>query len=253
MSISRSSAPDYLHEYLEYFGANYTSVKDLRELQQLEKKSDYDLIFIDFDYVDAEDLSKYSASQAEMILITKSYYMKKIESLKLNIFKVLYEPINGTKIMTILESHDADAFANKRAQKSRKKVSADTKFAANALVAEDNVINQKLIKRTLEDLGLGITLANNGLEAFEKRKNGDFDIIFMDIQMPVLDGIEATLEILDFEEDFNKPHIPIIALTANAMQGDREMCIEAGMDDYMTKPIKRELVFEMIKKWVLES
>ncbi len=241
---------DYLHEYLEYFGTNYTSVKDLRELQQLEKKSDYDLIFIDFDYVDAEDLSKYSASQAEMILITKSYYMKKIESLKLNIFKVLYEPINGTKIMTILESHDADTFANKRAQKSRKKVSADTKFAANALVAEDNVINQKLIKRTLEDLGLGITLANNGLEAFEKRKNGDFDIIFMDIQMPVLDGIEATLEILDFEEDFNKPHIPIIALTANALKGDRERFLDAGMDEYTTKPLVRTQIMSILNQFV---
>ena len=90
-------------------------------------------------------------------------------------------------------------------------------FDANVLVVEDNIINQKLIKRTLEDLGLHVALASNGLEAFQKRKDGDFDLIFMDIQMPLLDGVEATKEILAWEEEFNKPHVPIVALTANAL------------------------------------
>ncbi len=143
--------------------------------------------------------------------------------------------------INVLESFDLESFNNKKAQKIRHKKfdAATSKFKAKALVAEDNIINQKLIRRTLEDLGLEITVANNGLEAFEKRKNGDYDVIFMDIQMPVLDGIEATQEILDYEEDFEVPHVPIIALTANALKGDRERFMDAGMDEYTTKPLVR--------------
>jgi len=247
------SQSEYLREYLDYYGVNYTAFKDLRELQQLESKSSYDMLFIDYDFANEDDLGKYAKAQEEFVLITKSYYMKKIDSMKLNTFKTLYEPLNGTKLLNTLESHDAVEFANKRAQKSRKKVSSDTKFSAKALVAEDNIINQKLIRRTLEDLGLDITLAANGLEAFEKRKGGDFDVIFMDIQMPVLDGVEATLEILEYEEDFNQPHVPIIALTANALKGDRERFIDAGMDEYTTKPLVRAEIVSLLNHFLSDK
>ncbi len=77
----------------------------------------------------------------------------------------------------------------------------ETKFDAKVLVTEDNIINQKLIKRILEEHGITVDIANNGLESFEKRRSGNYDLLFMDIQMPVMDGIEATHEILDYEED----------------------------------------------------
>jgi len=231
----------YLKQYLDFYGVSYTTFKDIAELQKLERQINYDMLFVDFDYTNETGVEEFSKTQEELVLITKSYYMKKIDSLGLEIFKVMYEPMNGTKIKNVLESFDLESFNNKKAQKIRhKKFDAQTsKFKAKALVAEDNIINQKLIRRTLEDLGLDITLANNGLEAFEKRKNGEFDVIFMDIQMPVLDGIEATQEILDYEEDENVPHIPIIALTANALKGDRERFMDAGMDEYTTKPLVR--------------
>jgi len=231
----------YLKEYLDYYGVSYTTFKDISELQKLERQINYDMLFVDYDYANEAAIEEFSKTQEELILITKSYYMKKIDSMGLDIFKVLYEPMNGTKIKNVLESFNVESFNNKKAQKVRhKQFDANTsKFKAKALVAEDNIINQKLIKRTLEDLGLDITLANNGLEAFEKRKNGNFDVIFMDIQMPVLDGVEATQEILDYEEDFNIPHTPIIALTANALKGDRERFMAAGMDEYTTKPLVR--------------
>jgi len=231
----------YLKAYLDFYGVSYTTFKDIAELQKLERQINYDMLFVDYDYTTEAGIEEFSKTQEEMILITKSYYMKKIDNMGLDIFKVMYEPMHGTKIKTALESFDLESFNNKKAQKIRhKKFDAKTsKFSAKALVAEDNIINQKLIKRTLEDLGLDITLANNGLEAFEKRKNGNFDVIFMDIQMPVLDGIEATQEILDYEEDFEVEHIPIIALTANALKGDRERFMDAGMDEYTTKPLVR--------------
>jgi CheY-like chemotaxis protein len=178
--------------------------------------------------------------------------MKKIDSMGIEIFKVLYEPLNSTKIRSTLDSYDVEAFTSRKQKATRRKKfdEKNSRFAASALVAEDNVINQKLIRRTLEDLGLEITIANNGLEAFEKRKNGDFDVIFMDIQMPVLDGIEATQEILDFEEDYGQHHIPIIALTANALKGDRERFLAAGMDEYTTKPLVRSEIISLLNKFL---
>ncbi|RLA72609.1 MAG: hybrid sensor histidine kinase/response regulator [Epsilonproteobacteria bacterium] len=244
------SQSTYLREYMDFYGVSYTPFKNLRELQQLEKKTTYNMLFVDYDFTDEETLVKLTEKQDAFVLIAKSYYKKKIDVLGLDILKTLYEPLNGTKLLNILEAHDAEAFANKRAQKNRRKVSSDTKFAAKALVAEDNIINQKLIRRTLEDLGLEITLANNGLEAFEKRKGGNFDVIFMDIQMPVLDGVEATMEILEYEEDFNQPHTPIIALTANALKGDRERFLEAGMDEYTTKPLVRSEIMNLLNQFV---
>ncbi len=85
----------------------------------------------------------------------------------------------------------------------------------------------------------------------------DFDLIFMDVQMPEMNGLEATGKIRAFEQTVanagNKPHIPIVAMTANAMKGDREKCIKAGMDDYMSKPIKREVVFEILDQLVFRK
>ncbi|MDQ1244202.1 MAG: hypothetical protein QG565_542, partial [Campylobacterota bacterium] len=123
---------------------------------------------------------------------------------------------------------------------------------ANVLVAEDNIINQKLIQRTLEDLGLTVTIANNGLDAFQKRKDGKFDLIFMDIQMPFLDGVEATAEILEWEHDYNQPHTPIVALTANALKGDREKFLAAGLDEYTTKPLVRTEIISVLNNFLAD-
>lgn len=242
----------YLKEYLDYFGVSYTTFHELDELKMLERQVNYDLLFVDNDYTGDVDMTAYASSQEQLVLITKSFYMKKIDSMGIDIFKVLYEPLNSSKIRITLEAYDAEAFSNRKIKVSRRKKfdEKNSRFAATGLVAEDNIINQKLIRRTLEDLGLEITIANNGLEAFEKRKNGSFDIIFMDIQMPVLDGIEATQEILDFEEDYGQNHIPIIALTANALKGDRERFMAAGMDEYTTKPLVRSEIISLLNNFL---
>jgi len=107
----------------------------------------------------------------------------------------------------------------------------------SVLLAEDNVINQKLAARILENRGHKVTIAGNGQEALEALETGHFDVILMDVQMPVLDGFQATGRIREGERGSDR-HIPIVAMTAHAMKGDREKCLASGMDDYVTKPLK---------------
>jgi PAS domain S-box-containing protein len=127
----------------------------------------------------------------------------------------------------------------------------EMKHSVCILLVEDNPVNQKLAKIMLTKAGYQVAVADNGKEAVERYMESpkDFDLIFMDVQMPEMDGLEATKAIR--EKGFDT--IPIVAMTAHAMKGDREMCFEAGMDDYITKPIKRELVFEILEKWVLKK
>jgi PAS domain S-box-containing protein len=115
------------------------------------------------------------------------------------------------------------------------------------LLAEDNQINQKIVVRTLGKAGYNIDVVQNGREAVEAAVRNEYDIIFMDVQMPVMDGYEATRAIRS-KEGLSK-HTPIIAMTAHAMEGDRERCLQAGMDDYISKPIDWQEMFKLIKKW----
>ena len=244
----------YLREYLDFFGVSYTSFKDMNELDTLQRQINYDLLFVDFDYTDEEALEQYTQLPQELVLLTKSYFMKQIDTMHLDIFKTIYEPLNNSKIKHALENYQNENFHAQKIQKAnRKKFNADaSKFHANVLIAEDNIINQKLIKRTLEDLGLTISIASNGLEAFQKRKDGNFDLIFMDIQMPFLDGVEATREILEYEEVYSQPHVPIIALTANALKGDRERFLAAGLDEYTTKPLVRSEIVSLLAHFLAD-
>ena len=117
------------------------------------------------------------------------------------------------------------------------------------LLVEDNLTNQKLALLQLKKLGLIIKLASNGQEAIDLIFKNHFSLVIMDCQMPILDGFEATRKIRQIEK-INGGHIPIIAMTANAMQGDKEKCLEAGMDDYISKPVKISELQEKTKKWI---
>jgi len=242
----------YLREYLDYFCIGYTTFKDINKINSLQKDINYNLLFVDYDYVDDKALEELSKLSPELIVLTKSNLMKKVDALGLDIFKILYEPLHVSKIKQMLENYiSANASIQVLKKQPHKKFDLNTsRFVANVLVAEDNIINQKLIKRTLEDLGLTVTIANNGLDAFQKRKNGNFDMIFMDIQMPFLDGVEATAEILEWEEDYDRPHVPIVALTANALKGDRERFLLAGLDEYTTKPLVRSEIISVLNKFL---
>ncbi|WDN87412.1 hypothetical protein BuS5_00380 [Desulfosarcina sp. BuS5] len=132
--------------------------------------------------------------------------------------------------------------------------------AVKILYAEDNPVNQKVGEKMFKRMGYQIKIASDGLQALELVTGRDaYDIIFMDMQMPNMDGLQATREIRKWEKtlkkDISNQHtrIPIIALTANAMKGDREKCIQAGMDDYMSKPFKTEDIQKMVHKWSVKE
>ncbi len=112
------------------------------------------------------------------------------------------------------------------------------------LLAEDNVVNQKLAMRILQQMGYRADLASNGIEAVESVQRQAYDVILMDVQMPEMDGLEASRRICAMAVPEQRPRI--VAMTANAMQGDREMCMDAGMDDYLTKPIRVDRLVEAL-------
>ena len=127
----------------------------------------------------------------------------------------------------------------------------EVKHSASILLAEDNPVNQQLAVKLLTKAGYKVDVAADGREAVEKfaAQPDAYDIIFMDVQLPEMNGLDATqtLRSLGFVS------IPIVAMTANVIKGDREKCLEAGMNDYISKPIKRDVVFDMLRKWVIEK
>ncbi|KIW30711.1 hypothetical protein, variant [Cladophialophora immunda] len=122
----------------------------------------------------------------------------------------------------------------------------DYKKSLNVLLAEDNEVNQKVAIKILEKYNHVVTVVGNGLEAVNAIKHNRFDIVLMDVQMPVMGGFEATREIRQYEKEKALPRTPIVALTAHAMLGDREKCIQAQMDEYLSKPLKQNLLMQTI-------
>jgi CheY-like chemotaxis protein len=118
------------------------------------------------------------------------------------------------------------------------------------LVAEDNVVNQKVALRILQKLGYRADAVADGREAVMSLETIPYDIVLMDVQMPQMDGFEATGVIRDPASRVRNHHIPVIAMTAHAMKGDREKCLEAGMDDYVSKPVTALALNDMLEKYL---
>lgn len=117
----------------------------------------------------------------------------------------------------------------------------------SVLLVEDNVLNQKLIFLNLSKYGFKIDIANHGKEALDKLDHGKYDLVLMDLMMPIMDGLETTVAIRD-KEKLTKEHLPIVGLTANTYDADREKCLSYGMDEYMTKPFDLQEFFRNLKK-----
>lgn len=124
------------------------------------------------------------------------------------------------------------------------------KLEGKILLAEDNLVNQEVASVMLQTMGINPRVANNGQEAIKLLQEDNFDLVLMDCQMPVMDGFEATAAWRQREQDLGLPPMPIIALTANAIVGDRERCLEKGMSDYLSKPFSPEQLYELLTRWL---
>jgi CheY-like chemotaxis protein len=150
-------------------------------------------------------------------------------------------------LMTLLAREAVDAAPRPAsATKPRIDVGLAARHPLRILLAEDNVVNQKLAIRLLQQMGYRADLASNGIEAIECVERQAYDVVLMDVQMPEMDGLEASKAITARWSAEERPRI--VAMTANAMQGDREQCIAAGMDDYVTKPIRVDSLVEALTR-----
>jgi signal transduction histidine kinase/CheY-like chemotaxis protein len=245
----------FLYNYMRYFGAQAKYYEDLSGLKNLIYKSGANVIIADYDTIGKEELEEYKKIRIPVILIMRASQHSLFEKLRSKYITPIYEPVNITKLVKVLELDrkilPKIVDAPKAADVAKKTTNRyGHKFDANVLVAEDNEINQKLIRRTLEGLGLTITIVPNGKLAYEQRISTNFDMIFMDIAMPVMDGVEATHKIIEHEKENNLTHVPIIAVTANALKGDRERFMQEGLDEYVTKPIKQENILNVLNQFI---
>jgi len=250
----------YIKDYLDYYHIKVTSFTTGAELKRYNESSEIKGIWLDIDTIDKELLKSIKRLNSNKVVIIASFSSRnKIETLGLKSSKILYKPITPTKILNALNRNNNSEKSRQKEMQSAKVDNHttapfnDIQFEGKILVAEDNFINQKLVKQILIKYGIEVELANNGLEAFEKLKDNNYDLILMDIQMPVMDGVEATHEIINYEEEENLEHTPIVALTANALEGDRERFIEEGLDDYIAKPIKTSELLFILKKFLHQA
>lgn len=198
----------------------------MREIRKIKSKKELPVIML-------TSIGLHEINQKEYEELFNSYIAKPVKQSYL--LDVVLEVL----------SNDFDSNANKSL--TTKHVSKDTDKAIKILVAEDNVINQKLAERILQQIGYIPDVVNNGYEVLEALSRKSYDLIFMDIQMPEMDGIQATKEVIKRYSGKQRP--VIIAMTANAMQGDKENFIAQGLDDYISKPIILEELESIIAKW----
>jgi signal transduction histidine kinase/ActR/RegA family two-component response regulator len=207
-----------------------------------------DIMIFDHHYARlAGELEQCASIDCKTILLTNGALSSRINPERHHFTKVLYRPVTLAKSIRILNVHNEEIDITPKPSKELKNV--DSFKGLKALVADDNPVNRKLVKIILEKIGLDVTLASDGQEVFDAYREDRYDIIFMDIQMPDMDGIEATHAILAYEKDKKLPHVPIIALTANVGVGDKERYIAEGMDDYATKPLEIDTIKMLISKY----
>jgi len=236
-----------LDSYITFFGGTVQEVRG----ENISSGNIPEILIVDHHGMTQEMTDLLRGLPSKRVLLTYTSLYEELGEVRSVFDEVIYMPITLEKLGKLLHSGRtaADRAEEKAQQTAPVKKEQKTFEDLHVLVAEDNPINQKLIKIVLENFGLNVTLASNGEEAVKARKNGKYDMIFMDIQMPVMGGVEATHQILAYEKEQNLLHIPIIALTANALSGDREKYIAEGMDDYATKPLDIKVIEKLVSQY----
>ncbi len=175
-------------------------------------------------------------SPAAIMMLTSSGQRGDIERCRqLGVTSYLFKPVRRAELLSAILAVVDHTVPSSLGTLSNKEAEPRGK-GLHILVAEDNPVNQCVATRTLEKMGHSVVVANNGCEALSQLTSQAFDLVLMDIQMPELDGIAATMRLREMER-LSSTHMPVVAMTAHAMRGDRERCIEAGMDGYVSKPV----------------
>jgi two-component system sensor histidine kinase/response regulator len=162
------------------------------------------------------------------------------------------KPIQQSQLLDTLQELFNPAFAAEESAPARPRAAQEGRTAMRILLAEDNAVNRLVATRLLQKAGYEVVVAENGREAVEFAKKGNVQLVLMDVQMPEMDGFEATQAIRD-EEKTTGAHLTIVAMTAHAMKGDRDRCLAAGMDDYLTKPIRSAILFELLERYAANA
>jgi CheY-like chemotaxis protein len=243
--------------YLDFWKLDYTLVNTLEDAGKKLKNDTFDVIFIDTEMPEIqtiEDIEKYynqvlKKSGIPIVLMTpgqSAVNLSKYDDIGLK--NHIDKPILQRDVKEVL----IKLFGTEKAQnknKTKQELQTTTEHRPiRVLLAEDQKINRKIVIGLLAKFKWEIDEAVDGQQAYEKATTNDYDVVLMDVQMPKVDGYEATRKIRVFEKDKNK-HIPIIAMTAHAMKGDKEKCLAAGMDHYLTKPINVEEVVKIINQY----
>jgi len=247
-----------LERMLRSFLLDVTSLRDPFETIELLEKENFDLLFIDFNLPELSGIDLYKRLVVNTeIKVPKTIFVSATgresfynQANQLGVKNFLVKPINQS-LMFDAVMDALKGTTTKEAKRDYNEVS-HIKFEnvlkdKRILLAEDNDINQLVAKDILEQAGIHVSIVNNGEEAIKYVRANKFDAVLMDVQMPIMDGYKAT-EIL--RETYSSAELPIIAMTANALKGDREKSIEAGMNDYISKPIDPEILFETLAKWL---
>jgi CheY-like chemotaxis protein len=218
----------------------------------------YDLVVLDHQLPGLDGIAVARAIQVEpslaslpMVLVTSlGHRGQSTTAQQVGIAAYLTKPILQSQLYaclaTVLGRTNGNALSSLVTCHRLTEVQAQARV--KVLVAEDNVTNQMVAVKLLEQQGCRVDVVSNGQEAVEATSHISYDCIFMDCQMPEMDGFAATADIRRREASTGQ-RIPIIAMTANAMQGDRERCLEAGMTDYVSKPFTPQQLAEMLQKW----
>ncbi|MBC8136275.1 MAG: response regulator [Fibrella sp.] len=224
----------------------------------------YDIAILDFQMpeMDGFELAQRirtddEASELPLVMLT-SYsqrgHRERADSIKINAY--VPKPVRmahlHTLLLSTLQDHISDAtiLPDATATTALLPPPETNSVKGHILIAEDNSVNQKVARLQIERLGYQADIVENGLEALAALNRMRYDVILMDCQMPKMDGLEATVAIRITEKSNNSRHIPIIALTANALAGEDTVCLESGMDDYMSKPLKSDILRAMLEKWI---
>ncbi|MBV1879553.1 MAG: response regulator [Pseudomonadales bacterium] len=268
------TAQHITEQLLSQMGAKVTVVTSSTEaLARINSTSEFDLFFIDHHFNNvAEHLIKSTRRQplSTTRFILMSEYSDQQPSFDLAAMGFdtdIAKPVTRTHLQSLPLSYltsvelNADPNnsqtnqpSNEVAQPNRLEVSTDTLANSHILLVEDNLINQEVALGILEDLGIVPEIVENGQQAIETLSRADqpYDLVLMDCQMPVMDGYQATQKIRNGSAGKAMKDVPILAMTANAMKGDREKCLHAGMNDYLSKPIDIDKLERKLNRWLNE-